>query len=263
MPVNSPAPSRGVRTPPLAKNRRRPQIGSLFWWTIASIVLGICAVLSWFFSIYIFDNPHQPLPYRILTNLEKIEPPMRFKAESPPQGRFRSPRFLYEEDYAGFEQRHLDHINGILLRDYLENFKRAESVTYVKGTFVTEQVSTLGPDDMFQNGLVWHGHAEGFPNAKIRVVLPTGGKTPATLIPLDTPFKLEGQFFAALIHVAKSDDDTMTFTLIPIVYGSKQIAKGTKIAPLLNLKGHWPPNLSADSTESDTAATDAEPAKKP
>lgn len=251
MPASSPARSRSRRTSPHAANVRRPQIGSLFWWTIASIVLGICAVLSWFFSIYIFDNPNLPLPYRILTKLEKIEPPMRFKVERPPQGRFRSPRALYEDDYAGFEQHHLDHINAKLLRNYLENFRRAESVTYVKGKFVTESVRALGPGDLFQSGLVWRGHAEGFPNASIEVVLPTAEATPPELIPLDKPFKLKGAFFAALIHVAKPDEDTMCFTLVPIVYGSQQVAQGAKIAlrppPRLNLEGHWP--LSSPAAE--------------
>jgi hypothetical protein len=244
MPADANAPNRERRNMPLVGNIRRPQIGALFWWTIAAIVLGICAVLSWFFSIYIFDNPNQPLPYRILTKLNKIEPPRQFAVESPPQGKFRSPRALYEEDYAQFEDRHLEHINSVLMRDYLENFRRSEGAIYVKGEFVVDHVRALSEDDLFQTGIVWRGHTKGFPNASVEVILPTANKTPPGLVEVGSPFALTGAFFAAVIHVAQPDDDSKCFTLVPIVYGSKQVSKGAKIAlrppPKLNLDGRWP-----------------------
>ncbi len=247
-------PDRERRNPRRPGNFRRPQIGALFWWTIAIIVLGIGAVLSWFFSIYIFNNPSEPLPYRVLTKLKKIDPPKRFSSENPPAGKFRKPRSLLEDDYAGFEPHHLDYVNSILLRDYLENFRRSEGAIYVKGDFIVEQVRALGTGDLFQTGLVWRGRNKDFPNASVEVVLPTAGPVSPDLIPTGEPFALTGAFFAALIHVARPDDDSMCFTLVPIVYGSKQIADGARIAlrppPRLNLEGQWP--LTAPSPDDDT-----------
>ena len=155
-----------------ASNIRRPQIGALFWWTIAIIILGICAVLSWVLSIYVFNHPTEPLPYKILSKLDKLDPIERFASDSPPQGRFRTPRLVLEEDYAGFEQKHLDYINSELLRDYLENFRRSRGVTYVKGKFLVTQVRALTEADMFQSGLVWRGHHPDFPNAEVEMILP-------------------------------------------------------------------------------------------
>ena len=92
-------------------NVRRPRIGSLFWWTIAIIMLGICAVLSWTLSIYIFNHPAEPVPYKILTRLKKLESPERFTTGAPPPGRFHTPRKLLENEFAGLTNKHLQFTN--------------------------------------------------------------------------------------------------------------------------------------------------------
>ena len=236
--------NRRDRRRPRAENIRRPQIGALFWWTIIIIILGICAVLSWFLSIYVFNHPNEPFPYRILTKLNKIEAPEQFPSDSPPQGKFRSPRALLEEDFAGFEERHLEFINSNLLRDYLESFRRSEGVLYVKGKFTVDQVRELGEDDLFQTGLVVRASAPQFPNAAIEVVLPTKEPAPAEIIPVGEEFDLTGSYFAAVIHAAKFGEDSMCFTLVPIVYGTKDVAPGARVTMRpprrLNIEGRWP-----------------------
>ncbi len=250
-------------------NIRRPQIGALFWWTIAIIILGICAVLSWFLSIYVFNHPTEPLPYKILSKLDKLDPIEKFASDSPPQGRFRTPRLLLEEDYAGFEQKHLDYINSELLRDYLENFRRSQGVTYVKGEFLATQVRALGEGDMFQSGLVWRGHHPDFPDAEVEMILPTSSPAPPELIPVGEMFDIKGDFFAAVIHVAKPNDEAIVATLVPITYGNKEITPGAKIAlkppKSLNIEGIWPPTQAQETdaeeadAEADTEATAPEP----
>lgn len=225
-------------------NIRRPQIGALFWWTIASIILGIGVLLSWFFSIYIFNNPNEPVPYKILTKLDKLDPPKRFPANAPPPGKFRTPRALMDEDYLDFAESHLGYANDLLMRDYLENFRRAEKVAYVRGTFVVEHVRALTNNDLFQQGLVWRGRSADFPNASIEMILPTGSPVDAGLVAVGQPFAISGAFFATVVHVARPDDRSMCFTLVPIAYGDREIAEQVRLAlkppKRLNLEGTWP-----------------------
>lgn len=229
---------RGVR------NIRRPRFGALFWWTIVIIILGIGAVLSWFLSIYVFNHPNEPVAYRILTRLDKLEPPKVFSAQEPPQGTFRKLRTMLDEDYAGFDPVHIDYINAVLLRDYLESFRRSESVTYVTGSFRIEQVRALTGDDLFPTGLVWRGTSTDFPNTSVECVLPTAEPVPAEWIEVGEVFELPRTHYAALIHISRPDDRSMCFTVVPITYGKKPIAENRRIAlsppELLNIEGRWP-----------------------
>jgi hypothetical protein len=224
-------------------NIRRPRLGSLFWWTIVIILLGICAILSWTFSIYIFDHPNQPIPYKILTSLDKIPPPQQFTIDDPPPGRFHTPRSLLENEFANLETEHLKFTNDILLRNYLENFRRSESVIYISGKYHVDYVRRLNSEDIFSQGLVFRGHAANFPNVSVEVILPTGQNKPVSLIQTGQLFDLANHFFAALVHVAKPRDDFICYTLVPLVYGEKNIGGGkvTMRPPSkLNIKGRWP-----------------------
>ncbi len=245
-----------ARRPRGMGNIRRPRIGALFWWTILIIVLGIAAVLSWFLSIYIFNHPDEPLPYRILTKLEKLEPPLAFAADNPPNGDFQKLRTLYETSYQGFAQHHLDFINAGLLRDYIENFRRSESklkedrITYVRGEFTVDFVRALTDADLIRTGLVVRASSPEFPNASIELILPTRGAPPVDLLEPGASLTLNRPDYATLVHVTRPDERSMCFGLIPITYGEFQIAEGAKLklapprgeggAPPLNLDGRWP-----------------------
>jgi hypothetical protein len=224
-------------------NVQRPRIGSLFWWTIAIIMLGICAVLSWTLSIYIFNHPSEPIPYKILTSLKKIPPPERFKIGEPPPGKFYTPRNLLENEFAGFNNEHLEFSNKILLRDYLENFRRAENVIYLSGEFKIDYLRALNSDDLFTEGSVIRAHAEAFPNAIVELILPGSHLASAKLMTEGQSFSLTKTFFAALVNVSIQAEDFMCFTVVPIVYGVKKIPGGqiTMEPPeKLNIEGKWP-----------------------
>jgi hypothetical protein len=225
-------------------NIRRPRVGALFWWTIVIIILGIGAVLSWFLSIYIFNHPNEPIAYRILTRLDKLEPPKVFSAQEPPSGTFRKLRTMLDEDYAGFEPVHIDYINAVLLRDYLESFRRSESVTYVTGEFRIDQVRALTGDDLFTRGLVWRGTSTDFPNTSVECVWPTSDAVPATLLEVGQVYKIPRTDYAALIHVSRPNDQSMCFSLVPITYGNKAIAENRRITlkppTSVNIEGRWP-----------------------
>jgi hypothetical protein len=229
-------------------NIRRPRIGALFWWTIIIVLLGICTILSWTLSIYIFNHPNEPVPYRILTNLNKLPAPERFKPGSPPSGKFHAPRQLMENNFAGLDAELLAFSNKILLRDYLENFKRSESVIYISGSFTVNQVRKLQPEDLFIDGTVLSAHLTDFPKASIELILPGAMLASDTSINSGQPLELTKPFFAALIHVAKPSKELMRFTVVPIVYGQHQIGT-TKVSlsppPILNIEGKWP--LTSDT----------------
>ena len=254
------AESRARSKNPRQRNMRRPRNGALFWWTILIIILGIGVVLSWFFSIYIFNHPNEPLPYQILNRLGKLEPPKVFPADKPPGGQFRKPRVMLEEDFRGFEQVHLDYINASLLRDYLENFRRSEGVSYVSGNFVIEHVRALDPanepdpGDMFSTGLVWRGRSADFPNASVEFVLPTATPVPVELLSVGDVFDIKRSYFAAVVHVARPDDRSMCFTLIPLTYGDIVLEDNRRIslAPpkRLELEARWPLSSAEDADPS-------------
>ncbi len=233
-------------------NVRRPKIGSLFWWTIAIIILGISAVLSWTLSIYIFNHPSEPVPYKILTRLKKLPPPERFKIGAPPPGKFHTPRNLLEDEFAGLNKKHLQFANKILLRDYLENFRRSENVIYLSGDFIIDYLRPLNRNDLFSEGSVIRAHAEEFPNAIIEVVFPGSAAVASGAIKTGQPFRLSKTYFAALINVARQSEDFMCFTVVPIVYG-KQTVPGGEISmhpPVeLNIEGKWPLTSLSDVKE--------------
>ena len=226
-------------------NIRRPRIGSLFWWTITIILLGICVILSWTLSIYIFNHPSEPVPYRILTKLNKLESPEKFTPGNPPPGKFHTLRDLLENDFAGFDDELMAFSNKILLRDYLENFKRAESVIYISGSFTINKVRKLSAVDLFMNGTVISASLTDFPKAGIELVLPESQWANNEVAQAGQVFDLSKPFFAALIHVTQSAKDLMYFTVVPIVYGQKTIgATQVKLSPpkKINIEGEWPLN---------------------
>ncbi len=229
-------------------NIRRPRLGSLFWWTITIILLGICVILSWTLSIYIFSHPNEPVPYRILTKLNKLEAPKKFTPASPPSGKFHTLRDLLENDFAGLDEELMKFSNKILLRDYLENFKRTESVIYISGSFTINNVRQLTSDDLFMNGTVISASLTDFPKAGIELVLPESEWANNEMAQARQTFDLSKPFFAALIHVRQSVKDLMYFTVVPIVYGQKNIGvTQVKLSPPknLNIEGKWP--LTSDT----------------
>jgi hypothetical protein len=153
-----------------------------------------------------------------------------------------------ENNFAGLDAELLAFSNKILLRDYLENFKRSESVIYISGSFTVNQVRKLQPEDLFIDGTVLSAHLTDFPKASIELILPGAMLASDTSINSGQPLELTKPFFAALIHVAKPSKELMRFTVVPIVYGQHQIGT-TKVSlsppPILNIEGKWP--LTSDT----------------
>ena len=153
-----------------------------------------------------------------------------------------------ENNFAGLDAELLAFSNKILLRDYLENFKRTESVIYISGSFTVTKVRELQPDDLFIDGIAISAHLTDFPKASIELILPGATLASDESINPGQSLELTKPFFAALIHVAKPSKELIRFTVLPIVYGQHQIGT-TKVSlsppPILNIEGKWP--LTSDT----------------
>ncbi|MFL2479054.1 MAG: hypothetical protein ACJ0K4_05825 [Verrucomicrobiales bacterium] len=218
----------------------------LFWWSILIVTLAAIAILSWTFSTYVFDHPNKKIPYKILTKLNKISPIEKFSPQDPPKAKkgFSTARSLMEEEFSNFTGVYLSYLNDILLRDYIENYKRTEGVYYLKGTFTVTHSRKLTDSDLFTSGTVLSANCDDFPKASIELVLPLTPPSPDPSIRLGTKFSIENDNFLCLLHIRKPSEDTVCFTLLPITYEDLLISKteSIKTAPpkSLNIDGNWP-----------------------
>ena len=80
---------------------QKPKLASLFWWSLTISTLSALVILSWVSSIYIFNNPSEKIPYKILSKFDKLEPIEKFSKSTPPQSKigFRSLRELMETEF--------------------------------------------------------------------------------------------------------------------------------------------------------------------
>ncbi len=136
----------------IRENIRRAPSSGLFWWTLLIIILCVLVVASWFFSIFVFDHPELPRNYALLQRFDKLEPIKRYEPLAPPRGRFKSTRDLYDK-YFRYDDFLLGEVNAIFKRDYIENFKRADSIAFLRGEFIVVSTRQLGPDDVIMSGL--------------------------------------------------------------------------------------------------------------
>jgi hypothetical protein len=230
-------------------NIRKPKIGGLFWWTIAIIILCVLVVASWFFSIFVFAHPEMPRAYKLLKRMDKLEPVKIFESNAPPRGKFRTPRQIYE-NYSRYNDFLLSEINAILKRDYLENYKRAERITYLKGEFVIHAVRKLTANDIFPVGMIVYAISADYPKTHIEYILP-GNVDKRRSLDL---FKVGTSLFAGArdagptdfstpLHIQRMNEDELLFTVVPIIYKYKAADKlFLKMAPpeTLNMDATWP-----------------------
>lgn len=218
----------------------------LFWWSILIVTLAAVASLSWTFSTYVFDHPNKKIPYKILTKLNKISPIEKFSPQDPPKAKmsFSSARSLMEEEFSNFSGVHLSYLNDILLRDYIENYKRSEGVYYLKGSITVTRSRKLTESDLFTKGIALCGTCDDFPKATIELILPSTLSISENLIPLGSKFTIQNDNFSCLVHLRKPTDKTICFTLVPITYDKVSVSKteSIKLSPpqTLNIEGTWP-----------------------
>ncbi|MFV1994232.1 MAG: hypothetical protein ACC661_02255 [Verrucomicrobiales bacterium] len=236
--------------------------GTLLLWAILIILMLAMNAAVWTFSLLVFGYPEKPFNYRFLQRIDKLDAIETFPVLDAPEGKFFSPRQLYETYYAHSEE-HLKALNGVLLRDYIRNYEEAGPVVYVRGTFRIFQVRELTPDDLFPEGIILRGIYRDYPQVIIEYVMPSTD-VPAEHFKVgdDLGIDVKGaSTFAAVIHIGKLPEYKYCFTLVPLVYGSYELPGGgaVELSPpqSLNISAPLPITDDAIGEMPETAALDA------
>ena len=257
------------------RNIRRPSnwFGSLFWWTMLIVLLALGAVASWTFCIFAFSYPERPVNYAVLQKFNKLDPPQRFSNANAPSNRSYVARDLYDR-FNEYEDRHFKELNSLLLRNYIENFSRAERgfTMNMVGSFEIEARRPLGEGDLMTSGTVLLARCVDFPDVVIEYILPgPKGSVPEDVLKvgdiLDLGTKSRSRFapFNVVLHISRVGGSQYNFCVVPIVFSESHIARGVELtlAPpqQLNLHGVMPPiavAIKRDEVEIDEEALGTE-----
>ena len=154
----------------------------------------------------------------------------------------------------------------------LTNYKDDRPV-YVKGRFRIIHARPLGATDVFTKGIVARAiaineHDKEYRNVVIEYVIPTRSASSAQfgtgdIIEIDTSSQRnKRRLHATLLNVQHQPDESLVFTVVPLVYGEHAVdaGKGTSIIAeppaRLNLKATWPiTGKDAAVSGSNTVAT--------
>jgi len=191
--------------------------GSLVLWTAAIAVLIGLNFASWSFCMWVFGQPEQPMNYKLLTKLDRLEPIHGFLPVTAPRGRFYSAKDLYAQVYH-FDEREMRAYNGILKRHYLRNYLERSDVIFISGEFVVESVQRMEPGDVFASGLVIRARSSEFPDAIVELALPSEEVPERFELAAGEILQIQqSTMCAALLHVDRGGEPEMVFTVVPLV----------------------------------------------
>ncbi len=220
-----------------------------FAWTIAILLLTGFAFAAWLGSFYIFSQPERPDSYRLLQKLHKIEPPKRFELTAAPSGEFLNAHQLYDR-YNAMGAAELTKTNADLVRNYIRNFQAVRGlVPYVVGRYVIEEAHELTSSDIFTSGMVALTDSVESPELLMEHIYPAEPQTvPLIKQTLTTGLELKldrAHDLSAVIHVERFNDGRIMLTVIPLLYGTYTVMRGTGTFSLeppltLNLEAGWP-----------------------
>ncbi|HEY1583588.1 MAG TPA: hypothetical protein VGF73_10875 [Chthoniobacterales bacterium] len=223
---------------------------NFFAWTIVIILLSGLALAAWLGSFYVIGQPERPESYRILQKLHKIEAPKRFALTAAPAGEFLSPKKLYTR-YSAMGPAELARKDAELTRNYIRNFQQVHGlVTYVVGRFNIMGVRELTPEDVFPSGAVALTRAVEQPELLMEHVFTTADEHDARLLKdrlvmgMDVNFE-RSHDLSAVIHAEHLPDGRVQITVVPLLYGSYTVTRGTGTFSLeppneLNLAAGFP-----------------------
>lgn len=218
---------------------RRPQY---FWWFVANSLALAFAVLAWAMCLHVFGHPEIPRNHRWLEKLGRAPELKAHTVLSAPNAPALDPRDLYSRFFA-LDAPSRDRLNAVMLRDYLTNFQRQRSLTYVQGDFRVEAVRVLGAADFIQTGFAVRARAmvkpDDFTEAApypvvIEYMFPTSQVHVADhFAPGDVLEVRKSPNCAAILHVGKEfmdDEPVLVLTVVPIAYGSYQLDAANSFA---------------------------------
>ena len=225
---------------------QKQNLASLFWWSLTISTLSALVILSWVSSIYIFNNPSEKIPYKILSKFDKLEPIEKFSKSTPPQSKigFRSLRELMETEFSNLSGVYLDYQNKKLLKNYIENYKIKNSIYYVKGDFKITNTKILDKSDLITNGIAIEANSKNFPKTAVIFILPALQDQNVETDLIGQDLTLGTDIFSSVINVSATANKRMTFTVVPIVYGNFKLPNSLTVnmspPQKLNIDGNWP-----------------------
>ena len=225
---------------------QKPNLASLFWWSLTISTLSALVILSWVSSIYIFNNPSEKIPYKILSKFDKLEPIEKFSKSTPPQSKigFRSLRELMETEFSNLSGVYLDYQNKKLLKNFIENYKIKNSIYYVKGDFKITNTKILDKSDLITNGIAIEANSKNFPKTAVIFILPALQDQNVETDLIGQDLTLGTDIFSSVINVSTTSNKRMTFTVVPIVYGNFKLPNSLTVnmspPQKLNIDGYWP-----------------------
>lgn len=229
--------------------KRKPQSEDLdppspayYWWTLANILAGSFAVISWVFCLHVFGNPEIPRNYAILKKLGRLPELQRYTVLDVPNGNSLTPTELYGK-YFGLSEEKRNRLNSLLLRNYMRNFDKSLLLTYAEGDYQVADVTKLEKGDFLYPGFVIRAQALvkqddfaqaiGFP-VVMEYIFPTEDNE--AVYQFNTGDILEvnkNPNCAAIIHISKTiveEEPALKITVVPIAYGSYRVGEKASFA---------------------------------
>lgn len=239
-----PPPLRLSRT--LDSPQRRPKRSYTLLWAITLATMLVLAVGSWVFSLYVFGHPEEPIPHAVLKKLNRLEPPKRFDIYAVPAGEGLSARDAYAKyrHFLSLGPQEIETLNSGMLRDFLNNYRRAEPADYVSGTFRIKDVVALHEGTFIQQGLAVRAVSTESDDLEIEYLMPGPQAKPGLFRSGDDLVLEASRAFAAVVHFSPLDGQRLCLSLVPLVYGPHTPPEGERIEleppPVTNPAARWP-----------------------
>jgi hypothetical protein len=219
-----------------------PPKPAFYWWTLANILAGSFAVISWALCLHVFGNPEIPRNYAILKKLGRLPELKRYTVLDVPNGNALNPTELYAK-YFGISEDKRAKLNSLLLRNYMRNFDKNLLLTYAEGEYQVADVTKLEKGDFLYPGFVIRtqalvkqddfAQAIGFP-VVMEYIFPTEDEK--AVYRFNTGDILEvnkNPNCAAVIHISKTiveEEPALKITVVPIAYGSYRVGEKASFA---------------------------------
>lgn len=238
-------------TPPLRLARaleapQKPRASYPLAWSITLSLMLVLAVASWVFSLYVFQHPEEPIPHAILRKLNRLEPPKRFDIYAVPAGKALPARDAYAKyrRFLGLSPAELEALNSRLIREYLNNYRRADAVDYVSGTFKVVSVVPLHEGSFMPQGVAVRAASVESEDLEIEYLMPGPELRPGLFQEGDKLVIEASRAFAAVVQASPLPGQRLCLSLIPLVYGPHTPSEGDPIEleppPLTNPSAPWP-----------------------
>lgn len=215
-------------------------------WAIALSLMLVLAVSSWVFSLYVFQHPEERIPHLVLQKLNRLEPPQRFDIYAVPAGKALPAREAYAKyrRFLSLSPAELQELNSRLIREYLNNYRRADAVDYVSGTFRVLSVVPLHEGSFLPRGVAVRAASTESEDLEIEYLMPGPDIRPGLFREGDELVIEASRAFAAVVQVSPLENQRLCLSLIPLVYGPHTPPEGDPIEleppPVTNPGAPWP-----------------------